>query len=82
MELINLAILIFLIVCSVGVYLTEDLVNVIILFSAYSLFMAVLWLILRAPDVALTEAAIGAGVTTFLFVAVLGKVQGGKKYEK
>ncbi len=78
MEIINLIILVFIIFCAFGVYLTENLLNAIILFSAYSLFMAVLWLLLRAPDVALTEAAIGAGITTFLFVAVLGRVRGDK----
>lgn len=45
----------------------------IIVFSAYSAVMSVLWLFLLAPDVAMTEAAIGVGVNTVMFVAVVGK---------
>lgn len=41
-----------------------------------SLFTAVLFVILAAPDVAMTEAAIGSGLTTFLFFFVLGRVRG------
>jgi len=41
-----------------------------------SLFASVLFLFLAAPDVAMTEAAIGSGLTTFLFFFVLGRVRG------
>jgi len=43
-----------------------------------SLFSSILYLILAAPDVAMTEAAIGSGLTTFLFFFVLRRVQGGE----
>lgn len=46
--------------------------------GAVSLFASVLFLLLAAPDVAMTEAAIGSGLTTFLFFFVLGRVRGGK----
>jgi uncharacterized MnhB-related membrane protein len=42
-----------------------------------SLFASVVFLLLAAPDVAMTEAAIGSGLTTFLFFFVLGRVRGG-----
>ena len=38
--------------------------------------MAVLWQQLNAPDLAITEAAVGAGVTTLLFVLAIRKVKG------
>jgi uncharacterized MnhB-related membrane protein len=41
-----------------------------------SLFTSVLFVILAAPDVAMTEAAISSGLTTFLFFFVLGRVRG------
>jgi uncharacterized MnhB-related membrane protein len=41
-----------------------------------SLLASVLFLILAAPDVAMTEAAIGSGLTTFLFFFVLGRIRG------
>ncbi len=40
-----------------------------------SLLASVQFLVLAAPDVAMTEAAIGSGLTTFLFFFVLGKVR-------
>lgn len=41
-----------------------------------SLMASVLFVLLAAPDVAMTEAAIGSGLTTFLFFFVLGRVKG------
>ncbi len=43
-----------------------------------SLCASVLYVILASPDVAMTEAAIGSGLTTFLFFFVLGRVRGGE----
>lgn len=51
--------------------LVRDLVVAVILLSVFSLFSALLLFLLHAPDVALTEAAIGAGVSTFIFVWVV-----------
>jgi uncharacterized MnhB-related membrane protein len=79
MEILNVIIIIFLIICAISVEKTKDLVSAVIIFSAYSLMMSVLWLILKTPDVALTEAVIGAGVTSLLFIAVISKT---KRYEK
>ncbi|MBF0254910.1 MAG: DUF4040 domain-containing protein [Gammaproteobacteria bacterium] len=42
-----------------------------------SLLTSVQFLLLAAPDVAMTEAAIGSGLTTFLFFFVLSRVRGG-----
>lgn len=43
-----------------------------------SLLASVLFLVLASPDVAMTEAAIGSGLTTFLFFFVLGRMRGGE----
>lgn len=43
--------------------------------GAVSLFASIMFLLLAAPDVAMTEAAIGSGLTTFLFFFVLGRVR-------
>ena len=79
MLILNVIIIIFLIVCAISVERTKDLLSAVIIFSAYSLMMSVLWLILKTPDVALTEAVIGAGVTSLLFIAVISKTE---RYEK
>lgn len=46
-----------------------------------SLLASVLFLILASPDVAMTEAAIGGGLTTFLFFFVLARIRSWEKGE-
>ena len=46
-----------------------------------SLIASVLFLILASPDVAMTEAAIGSGLTTFLFFFVLDRVRGDEEQQ-
>ncbi|MEG2003261.1 MAG: hydrogenase subunit MbhD domain-containing protein, partial [Clostridia bacterium] len=41
---------------------------------AYSLVMSITWVILESPDLAITEAAVGAGVTSVLFFVTLKKI--------
>ena len=36
--------------------------------------MSVIWIILESPDLAITEAAVGAGVTTLLFFITLKRI--------
>jgi uncharacterized MnhB-related membrane protein len=60
MELFNVILILFLIVSAIAVERTKDLLGAVIIFTAYSLVMSLLWVILRATDVAMTEAAIGA----------------------
>ena len=78
MELLNIAhliIMLFLIAAALGAIMCKDLLAAVIIYSAYSFTMALTYLILRADDVAMTEAAVGAGVTTILFVAALSKTK-------
>ncbi|MFB6089624.1 MAG: DUF4040 domain-containing protein [Halobellus sp.] len=51
----------------------RDVLNAIIAFAAFSFGIAIAWLLLAAPDVALTEAAVGAGITTVLFLVTIAK---------
>lgn len=51
---------------------------VILASGLVSLLASVQFLLLAAPDVAMTEAAIGSGLTTFLFFFVLARVRGGQ----
>ena len=66
---------VFLIVCAVAASLSKSLLNTVLIFMSYSLVMSIVWLILESPDLAITEAAVGAGVTTVLFVLTLKKIQ-------
>ena len=74
-EAFHVLVLTFLIICAIAVAYIRDLLSSVILFAAYSLMMAVIWQQLDAPDVAMAEAAIGAGVTTLLFVVTISKTR-------
>ena len=62
------ALLIILIALASSALLSRDLLSGIIALGAFSLFSAVIFLLSHAPDVAITEAAVGAGLTTVIFV--------------
>lgn len=65
----------FLIVCAVSVSFSKNLLNSILIYMSYSLVMSILWVCLESPDLAITEAAVGAGVTSILFFTTLKKIQ-------
>ena len=54
---------------------SRDLFRGIVFFIVFGLLMALAWLRLRAPDVALAEAAVGAGLTGVLLVEALGRIR-------
>ena len=56
---------------TLGIIRLRNLFSVVILSTIYSFLMATLLLILDAVDVALTEAAVGAGISTVLMLTVL-----------
>jgi len=60
---------------SIAVSYVKNLMSAVIVFMIYSLMMAVLWEQLNAPDLAITEAAVGAGITTVLFVLTIRRVR-------
>lgn len=61
----------FLVVVAVTVIRLHDLFGVVMLFGIYSLVSAALFVTLDAPDVAFTEAVVGAGVATVLMLATV-----------
>ena len=69
----HITILMFLVITALVAIFLEDLLASVIVYSAYSFCMCLTYLILRSADIAMTEAAIGAGLTTILFVAALAK---------
>jgi len=73
--ILDFLLLSFLIFCALAVARIRDLLSAVIIFAAYSLVMAIIWQMLGAPDIAITEAALGAGVTTFLFIAAISKTK-------
>ncbi|MDO5417032.1 MAG: DUF4040 domain-containing protein [Lachnospiraceae bacterium] len=78
----EIVLLICLIVCAVSVAFTKDLLTSIIIFMSYSLIMCVIWVLLQSPDLAITEAAVGAGVTSILFFVTLKKIKAIRKEDR
>lgn len=74
METLSAVLLLFILFCAVAVSLTKDLLTSIIIFMAQSTAMCVVWILLESPDLAITEAAVGAGVTTLLMFVALKKL--------
>ena len=64
----------FLVICAISVSFSRNLLNSILIFMSYSLVMSIIWVLLESPDLAITEAAVGAGVTTVLFLVTLKKI--------
>ncbi len=56
---------------------SPDLARAVVLFIVFGLLMALAWARLNAPDIALAEAAIGAGLTGALLLDALGRLQPG-----
>lgn len=74
LEVFKILLLILLIVCAVSVNLTHRLLPAVIIFMSYSTIMSIVWILMESPDLAITEAAVGAGVTSILFFLTLRKV--------
>ncbi len=68
---LDIILLSLLVILTIGIIRIRNLVAVVMLSSLYSLVMAGLWVRLDAVDVAFTEAAVGAGITTVLLLGAL-----------
>lgn len=69
-DYVNIALLVFLIASSLAVCFIRNLLHAVIIYGVYSLTMAVLWLQMNTPDLAITEAAAGIGMTALMFAVI------------
>ena len=69
--LLNMALLTLLAVVTVAIVYQRSLFGIVVLASVYSFLMATLLIVLDAVDVAMTEASVGAGVSTVILLATL-----------
>lgn len=81
MEIISVILLSFLVVCAIAVAISKNLLTSIVIFMSYSVIMSIIWMVLESPDLAITEAAVGAGVTSVLFYITLKKIHAMKGEE-
>ncbi|MCI6378434.1 MAG: DUF4040 domain-containing protein [Clostridiales bacterium] len=73
-SLFTIIVLGFLLICAIATCLSRNLLVSVVIFMAYSVLMSIVWMLLQSPDLAITEAAVGAGVTSILFFITLKKL--------
>ena len=81
-EVFRMILLVLLIICAIAVNLTKNLLQAVIIFMSYSSIMCILWILMESPDLAITEAAVGAGISGILFLMTLKKIQAEKPAKK
>ena len=69
--------LLLLIVCAVTACVGKNLQTAVIKYMSFSLIMAVIWILLKSHDLAITEAAVGAGITSVLYFLTLKNYKSG-----
>ena len=67
----ELLLILALIICAIAALGSRRLLVTVVIFMAYSLIMSIIWALLQSPDLAITEAAVGAGVTSLLMFVTL-----------
>ena len=81
-DLLAGVLLVLLILCAVCVNLTSSLLHASVLFMAYSSVMCIIWILIESPDLAITEAAVGAGISGTLFLMTLRKIHAVDREQK
>ena len=81
-EILKILLLVLLVVCAVSVNLTKSLLQAVIIFLSYSSVMCILWVLMESPDLAITEAAVGAGISGTLFLLTLRRLRAVDDIEK
>jgi len=79
MIVIEAILILLMLVAAVATSVFRDLISALVMCAAVSLLASLLFYLLDAPDVAMAEAAIGAGLTTAMFVVAVRKT---KRYEE
>lgn len=63
-----------LVICAVATAIVKKPMQCVIIYMAYSVIMSVIWILLQSPDLAITEAAVGTGITGILFFLTLRRL--------
>ncbi len=75
MNFIELALLFLVLITGISACVSRNLMVSLIIFMAYSVIMSIIWALLNAPDLAITEAAVGAGVSSILMFITLKRIR-------
>ena len=68
---LDILLLIIVVICAIAAISVKDLLSSAILLGAYSFLMCLVWAEMGAVDVAFTEAAVGAGISTVFFICAI-----------
>ena len=74
MKIVECILLVILLITGITAPLQKNSFLTVVTFTTFGLVMSVIWMLLQAPDLAITEAAVGAGVTGVLFYLTLRRV--------
>ncbi len=72
---IEYILLTYLVIAAVAICAARNLLASIIIFTSFSVVVSVLWILLSSPDLAITEAAVGTGISSILFFVVLKRIR-------
>lgn len=81
-SVLNILIILGIIISAIFTVIIDDILPCIIASSVIGAFLALEFLFLRAPDVAIAEGAVGAILTPFIFIITLRKIQNKGEKEK
>ena len=76
MIVVECILLLILIITGIAAPLQKQPLLTVITYITFGLVMSVVWMLLQAPDLAITEAAVGTGVSSVLFFLTLRRVKG------
>ena len=79
MKIVECILLLILLITGISAPLQKNSFLTVILFTTFGLVMSVIWILLQAPDVAISEAAVGAALTPVIFIVALRTIQGREK---
>lgn len=74
-DIIIMILLTLIVVCAIATIFTKRLLTAVVIYMSFSVIMSIVWTLLQAPDLAITEAAVGAGVTSILYFVTLDKIK-------
>ena len=75
MIVVDALVSLILVLAAVAAMVVRNLISAVVLVGAVSLIASYLFLRMGAPDVAMTEAAIGAGLTTVIFLIAVRRTE-------
>ena len=75
MIVFKIILLVIILICAISVAFVKNNLAAVVVYMSTSSIMTLVWILLESPDLAITEAAVGAGITSVLFFITLKKIQ-------